>query len=59
MGYNIPLRIKNLVKRTDETVPERIAKALGIHVRYVDTPSHINGTNSTKTILIYLLSFII
>lgn len=43
MGYNIPLRIKNLVKRTDETVPERIAKALGIHVRYVDTPSHING----------------
>lgn len=49
MDYNIPLRIKNLVKRTDETVPERIAKALGIHVRYVDTPSHINGF--WKTIL--------
>ena len=48
MGYNIPLRIKNLVKRTDETVPERIAKALGIHVRYVDTLSLIHISEPTR-----------
>lgn len=43
MAYNIPLRIKNLIKRTGSKNPFEIAKILNINIRLVDTPTHVNG----------------
>lgn len=43
MAYNIPLRIKNLIKRAGTSNPFEIAKYLKINVRLVDTPIHVNG----------------
>lgn len=43
MAYNIPLRIKNLVRKYDTADPKQLAKALNINVKLVDTPCHING----------------
>lgn len=43
MAYNIPLRVKNLIKKADSPDPRAIAAAMGIRVRLVDMPTHING----------------
>lgn len=43
MAYNIPLRVKNLIRRSGSANPVNIAKYLNINLRYVDTPKHING----------------
>lgn len=43
MAYNIPLRIKNLIKRTGSKNPFEIAKFLNINISFVDTPTHVNG----------------
>ncbi len=43
MAYNIPLRIRNLIRRAGSSNPYDIAEFLGIKVKAVDTPTHING----------------
>ena len=43
MAYNIPLRIRNLVRRAGSSDPYSIASFLGIKIKAVDTPTHING----------------
>lgn len=43
MAYNIPLRIRNLVRRAGSANPYDIASYLGIKIKSVDTPEHING----------------
>lgn len=43
MAYNIPLRIRNLIRRAGTSDPYAIAEYLGIKVKAVDTPTHING----------------
>lgn len=43
MAFNIPLRIRNLIKRASSNDPYDIAKFLGVHIRIVDKPPHING----------------
>lgn len=43
MAYNIPLRIRNLIRKADTTNPYLIAAHLKINIRFVNTPSHING----------------
>jgi Zn-dependent peptidase ImmA (M78 family) len=40
---NIPLRVKNLIKKYDTCDPYRIAKDLNIEVVFHDTPNGING----------------
>lgn len=40
---NIPLRVKNLIKKYDTADPYRIAKELKIEVKFCDTPNGING----------------
>lgn len=40
---NIPLRVKNLIKRCDSTDPLAIAKTLKATVLYCDTPRGIHG----------------
>lgn len=41
--YNIPLRVRNLVKKYGTANPVFIARMLNIHIRYVDTPAQVNG----------------
>lgn len=43
MAYNIPLRIRNLIRKYDTANPGQLAEALHINVRVVPTPAHING----------------
>lgn len=43
MAYNIPLRVRNLIKRAGSSNPRQIATYLGIKVKFVNTPNHING----------------
>ena len=40
---NIPLRVKNLIKKCDTSDPYRIAKELNIEIVFCDTPEKING----------------
>lgn len=43
MAYNYKLRVKHLIEKAGSSNPAVIAEMLGINVRYVDTPNHING----------------
>lgn len=43
LAYNYKQRVHNLIKKYETSNPEELAKQLNINVRYVDTPSHING----------------
>lgn len=40
---NIPLRVKNLIKKYDTADLYHIAKELKIEVKFCDTPNAING----------------
>lgn len=40
---NIPLRVKNLIKKYDTSDPYRIARELNIEIVFCDTPKGING----------------
>lgn len=41
--YNIPLRVRNLIKRYDTNDPISIATTLKIRIIYCKTPSQVNG----------------
>lgn len=43
MAYNIPLRVRNLIRKAGTADPWAIASILGVHIRLVKTPTHING----------------
>lgn len=43
MSYNIPLRVRNLIKKAGSSNPWVIASMLDVHIRLVETPTHING----------------
>lgn len=43
MSYNIQLRVKNLIRRADSSNPYDIANFLGIKIKPVNMPKHING----------------
>ena len=43
MALNIPIRVRNLVKREGTSDPVRIAKYLGCRILYCDLPCHVNG----------------
>lgn len=41
--YNIPLRVRNLIKRHDTSDPVSIAASLNIAIIYGNTPNRVNG----------------
>lgn len=43
MSCNIPLRVRNIIKKAGSADPYDIADYLGIKIRTVDTPAHVNG----------------
>lgn len=43
MAYNIPLRVRNLVKKAGSSDPYEIARHLGIKIKAVSMPEHTHG----------------
>ncbi len=43
MAYNIPLRVRNLIKKVGSSDPYEIAQYLNIKIKTVSTPEHTNG----------------
>lgn len=43
MAYNIPLRVRNLVKKAGSSDPYKIADYLGIKIKTVSMPEHTHG----------------
>lgn len=43
MAYNIPLRVRNLIKKAGSSDPFQIAKFLNIKIKTVSMPEHANG----------------
>ena len=43
MAYNIPLRVRNLIKKTGSSDPYKIAAFLGIKIKTASLPEHTNG----------------
>lgn len=43
MAYNIPLRVRNLIKKAGSSDPYDIARFLNIKIKTVNMPEHANG----------------
>lgn len=43
MAYNIPLRVRNLIKKAGSSDPYEIADYLNIKIKTVSMPRHTNG----------------
>lgn len=43
MAYNIPLRVRNLIKKAGSSDPYEIARFLNIKIKTVNMPKHTNG----------------
>lgn len=43
MAYNIPLRVRNLIKKAGSSDPYEIANYLNIKIKAVSMPEHTNG----------------